>query len=554
MYRIACLRIPRFPIVVHQKRDDLKGKPFVLLAINTDLKDANIGRCKIVLCSPEASKADVCAAMTFTEARAICSQLTWRKYDDKLYKNAQKKLASELIALSPRVSCGEPGIFFLDAEGLGRLGGEGKLCRDLLRLASRHGFVDGRVGVASSAFAARVASATSKGRWHIVPSGRDAHFLAPLSIDILPLSESTRTNLLALGVRTIKQMVALPRSSYIGRFEADLLNAYDLALGLDPTCPTLPSEERVFQCTMDIGSSMESLKETLFVLKSMLERLTSDLRQNGFVADELTARFSNNDELFDERLIKLLRSSSNSKFLLDVLRLSLESRPLIREYTAVQIIATRFSKESFEQLAVKVGQKEVVEDKFTESESITLLMQRLTTRLGENVLVRPLANDQYLPETAGLWQPVFGATRSPLVVDYNYVDQYLGSNAPRKDSLMPGLVLKRHVPAMPVFVQLTEDGSGIEPMPDAITYKGNWYHVSRITVPERISGMWWETPVRKSYYVALIERRESFIAGRSLDEFRKQQRKVKTILPAYMTVLLVYDHEERSWLVEGVFD
>lgn len=119
---------------------------------------------------------------------------------------------------------------------------------------------------------------------------------------------------------------------------------------------------------------------------------------------------------------------------------------------------------------------------------------------------------------------------------------------------MPGLVLKRHVPAMPVFVQLTEDGSGIEPMPDAITYKGNWYHVSRITVPERISGMWWETPVRKSYYVALIERRESFIAGRSLDEFRKQQRKVKTILPAYMTVLLVYDHEERSWLVEGVFD
>lgn len=62
-------------------------------------------------------------------------------------------------------------------------------------------------------------------------------------------------------------MVALPRASYIGRFEADLLNAYDLALGLDPTCPTLPSEERVFQCTMDIGSSMESLKETLFVLK-----------------------------------------------------------------------------------------------------------------------------------------------------------------------------------------------------------------------------------------------------------------------------------------------
>lgn len=519
-------------------------------------KNSNIGRCKIILCSPEASREGIVPAMTFTEARAICSSLIWRAYDDKLYKNAQKKLARELIALSPRVSCAEPGIFFIDAEGLGRLGGEGKLCRDLLKLASCHGFVDGRVGIASCAFAARIASAGTKKRWTMVPPGQDAHFMAPLSIDLLPLAAESRANLHGLGVKTIEQLLALPKPAFVGRFGDDVLRAYDLASGLDSFSPSLPEVDRVFQCAFDVGSSMDSLKETLFVLKSMLERLTAALRTQGFVAEELTARFLNDDELFEDRLIKLLRPSNNSRFLLDVLRLSLESKPLTREFTAVQLVVSRFSKEAFEQISVPNNEKEV---RLDDSESITLLMQRLTTRLGEDVLVRPVASDHYTPEAAGFWQPVLNRASHAclLPVDRDYVDRYLGSYAPGKDSLMPGLVLKRHVPAMPVFVQLTEESLGQGPLesslPTAVTYKGQWYRISRITIPERISGMWWEVPVRKSYYVALLERKELSLASRNIREFGRKG-KLQTVLPSFMTVLLVFDHQERSWFVEGVFD
>ena len=116
---------------------------------------------------------------------------------------------------------------------------------------------------------------------------------------------------------------------------------------------------------------------------------------------------------------------------------------------------------------------------------------------------------------------------------------------------MPGLVLKRHNPALPVFVQFKESESedrDSEPKPSAITYRGQWYHINKITMPERISGMWWETPVRKSYYVALIEK------ARELALSRSGQRSIRSILPAFITVLLVYDHEEKAWFVEGVFD
>jgi len=515
--------------------------------------------------------------MTFTEARAICSHIVWREYDDKFYKSAQKKLARELIAASPRVSTRESGLFYIDAEGFNRLGGENKLCRDVLKLASRYGFVDGRIGLADSAFAARVASRSRTKRWYIVTPDCDAVFLSPLSIDFLPVEEEAKGNLKELGIRTIGQFTEVPLSSYIGRFDSSVLNAYELACGRDNTQPALPIHEKQYNCTIDIGSATESLRDTLFIFKTMLERLTRDLQADGLCADELTVWFFNDNDKFDERTIKLIRSSSNSKFLLDVLRLSLESKQLNREFTAIYLAVSRFSKEYFEQTKATISQSDNSNCSREEllltggdelddsSEPVLLLLQRFITRLGEEALVKPVLNDQYLPELAGVWIPVVSQSNftsnansaTPVhEVFLNHAALKTTNPKSRKDCLMPGLVLKRHMPAMPVFVQFKEKSESSTEVdrytpfrPAAITYRGHWYHVNQITTPERISGMWWEKPVRKSYYVALIEKKPELAM---LSKGSKSG--LRSILPALMTVLLVYDHQERGWFVEGVFD
>ncbi|MBS2008118.1 MAG: DNA polymerase Y family protein [Cyanobacteria bacterium SZAS TMP-1] len=583
MYRIACLRIPRFQIAVHQKIEpELRGKPLVLLASRADKTPSlsrsslNISRAKIVLCSPEATRENVQIGMTFTEARANCSQLIWREYDDRLYQDAQKKLARTLIAASPRVSSAETGIFIFDAQGFNQLGGENKLCRDVLKLASRNGFTDGSVGLADSAFAARVASAHKSQRWYIVPKGSDAIFLRLLSIDFLPVSSQAKESLRELGIKTMGEFVALKKSTYAERFDQDVLNAYDLARGYDRAKPFLPLTEKSYQCLIDVGSSMDSLKETLFILKNMLDRLTTQLKHDGLTAEELLVTFFNDDEKFDERTIKLIRPSNSSKFLLDVVRLSLESKPLIREFTAIHLAVSRHCLEVFEQTraaCVEGASRSFLSldagSDISQSESTMLLLQRFITRLGEEALVVPCPNDQYLPENSGIWVPVVQKTTTPLTpVNYAYTHPYLSaSRQPRKDDPMPGLVLKRHTPAMPVFVEFDqtkptpldqEDFSTArapDPAPASITYKGQWYHINRITSPERISGMWWEKPVRKSYYMALIEKKRDFAflnAGRG--EVDKQKANIRSLLPPLMTVLLVFDHEESGWFVEGVFD
>jgi len=498
-------------------------------------------RAEVVMCSREASKRHISAGMKLSEAQAVCSDLQWREHNPQLYITAQKQLSRELIACTPKVTVEEPGSFLLDASGLQHLGGEEKFCRQVQKLANSCGFSDVQIGIADTAFSAMVASRCKNKSFYLVPAGRDAAFLAPLSIKHLPLEEDIQESMFDLGLRTMGQMISLSRDALIERFGRQGALAYDLASGIDPRYPTLPELEKEFKCFVEIGGPIELLNETQFVLKSMLDRLTSQLKQEGFWAEELLISFFNDNDKFDERPVKLLRPSNHPKFLLEVLKLSLESHPLMREFTAVELAISRFSKEGWEQTNIQAPDLDDDQDGQEEegaAESavrnyglaLTLMLQRFITRLGDDAVVRSVPNDQYVPERAGAWMPVTGSppVTSVLPVNVNYVNAHA-----TPAGLVCGLVLKKAVSPSPVLVEL--DGE----IPKAITYEGRWHKIREITEPEKLSGLWWENPVRKTYYVALIEPFES--------------RGALAVATTYL-VLLVYDHLHNQWLVEGFFD
>lgn len=61
-------------------------------------------------------------------------------------------------------------------------------------------------------------------------------------------------------------------------------------------------------------------------------------------------------------------------------------------------------------------------------------------------------------------------------------------------------------------------------------------------MPECLSGLWWETPVRKSYYTALIQPAQS------------ENARVSNGPGKLLLVLLVYDHQCQGWFIEGEYD
>lgn len=440
-----------------------------------------------------------------------------------------------MVVCSPRVSAREPGIFILDADGLQRLGGEGKLCRDLLKLVSKFGYTNAQVGIADTAFAAMVAS-RSKNRWFIVPPGKDLEFLKPLSISHLALDSDLQDVLVDLGVKSMGHLAQIPPANVVERFGTEAVSAHQLVLGLDKAQPSVPVRDKTFGAFIEIDGPIESLNQTLFLLKSMLDHLQKKLQKEGYCAEELLLQFFNDDQLFYERTVKLVRASNNAKFLLEVLRLTIEAHPLAREFTSIKLDITRFNKETFQQAQVELENQ--LERDNTEQQ--THLLQKFLTRLGDNSLVRPIANDQHAPNISGIWMPVFEINQNrdkstptlkldsvgvnnSVAVNVEYIKSKTGVRG-----LTSGLVLKQLPNAVPVFVELKNG------LPHAITYQGKWHHILKITAPECLSGLWWDDHYQKSYHVAFIE--------------------PKYEPDSNLLVLLVRNHVQKTWSVEGIYD
>ena len=126
MLRIACLHIPRFQIVVHQKHEELEKKPFAL--VEGKLTPGGYNRARIFMCSEEAARQGIFPEMRLSEAKAECSELALRELDRTLYLSVQRQLMSTLINCSPKITAQDLGEFLLDASGLLHMGGESKFC------------------------------------------------------------------------------------------------------------------------------------------------------------------------------------------------------------------------------------------------------------------------------------------------------------------------------------------------------------------------------------------------------------------------------------------
>lgn len=307
------------------------------------------GRSQVLICSKEASKERVYPGMKLSEARAVCADLVWREYDELLYRALQKDLLQKLVSVSPKVSATEPGVFLLDASGMLHLGGEEKFCRRVQKLVSIVGFPDVHTGVADSAFAALVASKFKKQNHFIVPIGQGTQFLAGLSVSHLPREFTLTDTLLSLGIKTMGQLVNMPVNEVIDRFGDEGLRAYELARGNDNRFPESVLPEQEFHRAIELGFPVESLQQTQFILKSMLTRLCEELKEHSLHCHALSVSFYNDDEQFDDRTIKLIRPSNSPVFLLELIKLSLESRQLSREFTGVKIGVDRFSAEDWKQ-------------------------------------------------------------------------------------------------------------------------------------------------------------------------------------------------------------
>jgi DNA polymerase IV len=144
------------------------------------------------------------------------------------------------------------------------------------------------LGLARTRVVVRVAVATaSAGVAVVVPPGREASFLAPLPIAMLPIEDEVAQRLNLLGLRTVGAIAALPLDALQAQFGAYgqilhcLVNGHDdWPISATPTAPRI-------KLTRRFDGAVTSRTVLEITIRRLVQHLTARLTSGGWAAQEV---------------------------------------------------------------------------------------------------------------------------------------------------------------------------------------------------------------------------------------------------------------------------
>jgi protein ImuB len=394
----------------------------------------------------------------------------------------------------------EPSALFFDITGCAPLfGGEEHMAALVLHDFERVGYVV-RVAVADTLGAAwaavrfsRMISPTSHAVAPIIiPGGRQQALLGHLPVAALRLPAKTIDTLHELGIRQIAQLQGLPRSALPARFGAGVLERLDQAWGLveELIVPVPPVEP------IEAVWSFEEPTADRRALESVLQRLIGEIaamlvtRQEG--AQRLICRLFCVGKEPVHLAIGALQPTAAAGHLAELVRLQLERVTLAGEVLAVELeVVSSGPLEWRQQEFFDIGVNHEGE------RQLAVLLDRLSSRLGEKSVLRPRLCPDPQPEYAGRLETVLAETNPKSAkhpggrpADDSVPDYQLIAGP----AVRPLCLKSRPAPIEVVSV-----------VPDGPPVRFRWhraeYVVSCSWGPERIDTGWWRGPhVERDYY------------------------------------------------------
>jgi len=257
----------------------------------------------------------------------------------------------------------------------------------------------------------------------VVPQGCDREALAALPLEGLPLDASTCQTLRRLGLRTARELMALPRAALGSRLGGEAMALLPLLDGDDrtPLTPYIPKKAPSETVELEYGT--DSLEALGFVAKTLTSRLAARLEGRGIGVTKLSlvleldarARVDPNAEVTSGKprpkrtrrvlTVTLPTPVVNPKELFVVLRTRLERTLLSAPVLALTLRADEHAPRP------EVPQS-LFEPESREARALPLLVAELAAELGENAVGRLALGDSWLLEERSCLVPFF-AKSSP---------------------------------------------------------------------------------------------------------------------------------------------
>jgi protein ImuB len=440
-----------------------------------------------------------------------------RKASPALARAARASLLDIALSLSPRAAptpvgsgsfASEAGVF-LAAEGvLALFHSEQGFATALSARAEQQG-LPGQVALASSCNTALLAARRIRGQpgaTCVLAAGCEESFLAPLPLDLLDPGDGLAQTLTRFGVRTLGDLLRLPRRGLAQRLGGDVLQWIARARGEETEAPLPAPRSTLLEEAIDLESPLHDLEPLGFVLRGLLSRLLERLALRHLACGPLELKLALAGGRHDVRTLKLGAASLDLRGLLRGLTLALCERPPEAPVEGVSLAS--------EGHPLRSDQLDLFRPRGPDPRALDRTLGELESLCGEGRVGTPVVGDSHHPAAFGV-RPFHSRSQpSPARVYPESAQAGFSSLAIR--ALRP-----------PVRAEVSSDRGQPVFVHSAISHG----RVVAMAGPWRSTGFWWS------------DREERF----AIDHFDVQVSDGKLLR-------LGFDWIDRVWQIDGVYD
>tara|TARA_R110002051_G_scaffold76595_1_gene139993 strand:- start:5836 stop:7272 length:1437 start_codon:yes stop_codon:yes gene_type:complete len=400
----------------------------------------------------EAEKAGLHRGMGFSDARAFCRDLQSRPANLKADQQFLYALARWSKRYCPWVGLeGRDGLV-LNISGSAHLFGGEKAMLDDIRLRLARSGIGVRIGVADTRGAA----------WAMAHFGNGGigteHRLVTLPIAALRLEEKACTALLRLGIRTISDLIALPRATLSRRFGPDVLLRLDQALGeRSEDISPLPDTPH-YGVQMNLPEPIGLKGDVMAGVERLLIRLCSKLKSNEKGARVLQLTLHRVDQGSQQVELRLAQSTNDAARMFPLFERGIDDVDAGYGIDNIRLLASQYETLP----ARKISHIEGVHD-----DKLDDLVTRIGVRIGLENVQRFLPAESHIPERSFIISPAA----------YSKPESGWAVPQPRPIRLFPPEHIVAEGPHLPARFR----------------WRRMLLTTGRATGPERIAPEWWLT-------------------------------------------------------------
>lgn len=378
----ACVLLPQLALDgVLRRRPD--AGPLVLV-------DGAANARSIVAANAAAREAGLRIGQRLSAAQALLARFDTSPYDPGSVQRWQQFLAAVAYRYSAEVCLLPHAIVLEVSRSMGLFGPwprlESLLREDFAALGFRH-----RISAAPTAHAAYVLAGVADGQAVLTPDALD-HALqhVPLQRSRLPADASEA--LPGMGIRTLGQLLRMPRDGLRRRFGAELLLALDRLTGDAPAGLDSFRPPDRFDLRVELLQEVENLPALIFPVRRMTTDLAAWLTGRDGGVQRFTLRLEHRQGNTDVA-VGLLSPERDAGMLFEVARGRLEQVQLPEPVVALRLIARDLP-------AFVPAGRDLFDERPANALPIEQLRERLRARLGDHAVYQLGSTSDPRPERA----------------------------------------------------------------------------------------------------------------------------------------------------------